>query len=109
MRRMAGAIGLWAAVGLVAVGIATSSGGAATTARTTTPVAYVVDWGGNNRCFEGSCTFIAWGTLAAIDTGNDRRLHLEGRPHFGYDQVKVGLGPIAIAPDGYVTNYETGR
>jgi hypothetical protein len=59
-------------------------------------VAYVVDWGGHNSCYMGTCTFTAWGTLAGIDTGNDHRIRLPGRPRFGY-------GPpfnIALAPDG---------
>lgn len=74
---------------------------ATTGPQTASPVAYVVDWGGTNTCTL-QCTFTSWGTLAAIDTGNGRRLHLSGRPRFGY-------GPpfsIAMAPGGvkaYVT------
>lgn len=76
--------------------LAGSSAGGAVAERHAAPVAYVVEWGGHNSCYMGNCTFTAWGTLAAIDTGNDRRLRLPRRPRFGY-------GPpfaIALAPNG---------
>jgi DNA-binding beta-propeller fold protein YncE len=87
---------LAAVVGLAVVLTSSSAGSVVSGERPTIPVAYVVDWGGHNSCFMDNCTFIAWGTLAGIDTGNDHRLRLTRRPHFGN-------GPpfsITLASDG---------
>lgn len=96
LRRVLGAV-------VAVIATFTSAGAVSATAgpRVASPVAYVVDWGGGNTCTL-QCTFTSWGTLAAVDTGNGQRLHLSGRPHFGY-------GPpfsIAMAPNSvkaYVT------
>lgn len=93
--------GLGAIVIVLATILGTGAVSATAGPRAASPVAYVVEWGGSNICTL-QCTFTSWGTLAAIDTGNGRRLHLAGRPRFGY-------GPpfsLALAPSGvkaYVT------
>lgn len=94
--RLRRTIELAALAGLTAAFACSSAGSAANGERAASPVAYVVDWGGHNSCHMDHCTFTGWGTLAGIDTGNDRKLRLPRRPRFGY-------GPpfsIALAPGG---------